>query len=250
MTPTISICMAAYNSEKSIDAAINSVINQSYKNWELIIVDDCSTDKTYAIISEYQKRDSRIKVFKNIHNIGSSGSRNRALDEAKGRFISFLDSDDELFPEFIESQLCFMSINNCHLCTASYIRKTQKSVTTFSVPKETNYKKCCKGNPMSCLTTVYDRDYFGEVRFDSRLLKSEDWDFWLNLLKTGCLCLGNTQVLGVYNIHSGSKNRNKVKLIKYNYYVLHRCQKIPFFKSLFFILCWAFYGLKKYKNVR
>lgn len=120
----------------------------------------------------------------------------------------------------------------------------------FFVPDEVDYKKALKGNSLSCLTTMYDKDAIGEVYFPEDINRPEDYIFWLNILKTGIIAKGNPQVLATYNIISGSKSSNKIKLIRYMHKVYHKTQGINWFKSWFYVIRLAFYGKKKYKNVR
>lgn len=242
--------MAAHNSSVFIEAAIKSVINQTYRQWELLICDDFSTDDTYKKAKSFAEKDNRIHVYKNTENLGTGGTRNVLLNHSIGRYITFLDSDDELSPEYIANQLDFIVGNNAAIVTSGYYRKTPKTNTEFIPPKAITYKICCKGNPLSCLTTLYDTEKTGMRLFDPSYKKSEDWVFWLNILKDGHVCLGNQNVLATYNINSGSKNRNKLSLIRYNFRVFHDSQQMNFFLSVFYVISWAFYGLKKYKGVK
>lgn len=108
MNDLVSIIMPSYNTAKYISAAIESILNQTYENWELIIVDDCSTDNTDEILTEYAKKDSRIRYYKNEKNSGAAVARNRALRQAKGKWVAFLDSDDLWEKDKLEKQICFM----------------------------------------------------------------------------------------------------------------------------------------------
>lgn len=248
--PIISIIMAAHNSSVYIGAAINSVLKQTYKHWELLICDDLSTDDTFKKAEEFSKTDFRIHVYRNEKNLGTGGTRNVLLRQAAGRYITFLDSDDALLPSYLSSQLEFIIQTKAALITSGYYRKTEKTNTPFVPPKETTYNLCCKGNPLSCLTTFYDSHQLGQRSFDPTYQKSEDWVFWLNILKEGHICIGNPNVLAIYNINKGSKNRNKLSLIRYNYRVFHQSQKMNFFVSVLHVIQWIVYGLKKYRAVR
>lgn len=247
--PAVTIITPAFNCKKTIAKTIKSVLLQTYSNWEWVIVDDCSTDDSYNLIKELIKNDSRIVLLKTSNNSGSAVARNIGLKHAKGRYITFLDSDDLLDSNYLECQLTFIKENG-PLISSGYRRKAQHTCTDFYVPDEVDYKKALKGNPLSCLTTMYDREIIGEVYFPEDIQKAEDYVFWLSMLKRGIIAKGNHQILATYNIVPGSKSFNKIKLIKHMYKVYHKTQGFNWFKSWFYVVRWAFYGKKKYKNVR
>ncbi len=244
----VSIITPSYRSKNFIFDTYKSVINQKCLTWEWIIVDDCSDDGSFEFIEHLVAGDSRIHVLKTDKNSGTSVARNIGLKFAKGRYITFLDSDDLLDENYLSNQLEFIQTNG-PLITSSYRRKAEHTCTDFIVPERIDYKLALKGNPMSCLTTMYDRTAIGEVYFPEDISKAEDYVFWLNILKKGFVAVGNKNVLATYIIHANSKSHNKWKLIKHMYYIYHKTQKINWLSSMFYVLRWAFYGLKKYKNV-
>lgn len=245
----ISIITPAYNCKRTIQETYKSVLSQTFSDWEWIIVDDCSTDGSFSFLKEMFDHDDRIVLLQTPKNGGTAAARNLGLKHAKGRYITFLDSDDLLDPNYLECQLEFIKTNG-PLISAGYRRQAKHTCTDFFVPNEVDYKKALKGNPLSCLTTMYDREVIGERFFPENLMKCEDYVFWLNILKDGYIAKGNRNVLATYIIREGSKSRNKIKLIKYMYRVYHKTQGINWFKSWFFVIRWAFYGKRKYKNVR
>lgn len=248
--PVVSVIMPCFNSSSFISKSILSMLSQTYKSWELIVCDDCSTDGTFTTVQYFSKLDSRIYIIKNDSNLGTSASRNNALRLSTGRFILFLDSDDELLPTFLEKQISFFTKTNAAIITSGYYRKASKTNTVFMPPLEIDYKMCCRGNPLSCLTTMYDTAKIGHPFFDTSFKKSEDWVFWLNILKKGFVCKCNQEVLAVYNIHDGSKNHKKLSLIRPNYAVFRKSQNMSVIVSCFYVVRWAFYGLRKYKHVK
>lgn len=247
--PKISIITPSFNSSLSIEETFKSILSQTFTDYEWIIVDDCSTDNSYSFIKELTKNYPNIKVFKCDKNSGTAVARNIGLKHASGRYITFLDSDDLLDPNYLECQLEFMKEHR-PLISAGYRRKAKHTCTDFFVPDEVDYKKALKGNPLSCLTTMYDRSVIGEVFFPEDIDRPEDYVFWLNILRKGIVAYGNPAVLATYNIMEGSKSSNKFKLIGYMHKVYHKTQGINWFKSWFYVIRWAFYGKKKYKNVR
>lgn len=247
--PLVSIITPAYNCRNTIKETYSSVLSQSFSDWEWIIVDDCSTDGSFDYLKELTKNDNRIRVIKAEKNGGTASARNIALRNAKGRYITFLDSDDILDSNYLQSQVEFIK-NNGPLISASYRRKAEHTCTEFHVPEEVDYKQDLKGNPLSCLTTMYDREIIGDLYFDESYNRHEDYVFWLTILKRGIVAKGNPEVLATYVIHANSKNSNKVKLVKSMYRVYHESQGFNWLKSWIYVFRYVLYSKNKYKNVK
>ena len=245
----VSIITPAYNCLKTIKSTFKSVLSQTYQNWEWIIVDDCSKDGSFEYLRELTKDDKRIRVFQNEKNGGTAVARNLALRNTNGKYITFLDSDDLLDSNYLEKQVEFIK-DHGPLISAGYRRKAEHTCTDFLVPEEVDYKKALKGNPLSCLTTMYDKDVVGELYFDESYNRHEDYVFWLAILKRGIVAKGNPQVLATYIIHPNSKNSNKSKLVKSMYRVYHKSQGFNWLKSLIYVFRYALYSRKKYKDVK
>ena len=218
MSELVSIIMPSYNTAKYIGESIDSVINQTHENWELIIVDDCSTDNTDEIVKPYLE-DSRIKYLKNEKNSGAAVSRNYALREAKGKWIAFLDSDDIWFPEKLEKQIDFMKNKKCSFSYTAYeqIDEASKSMNVYvsgpeRINKRQQYNFCWQG----CLTVMYDREKVGLIQIED-LKKNNDYAIWLKAIeKADCHLLN--ECLAKYRIRTGSISRHsKLKLIKHHY---------------------------------
>lgn len=247
--PIVSIITPAYNSKITIKETYYSVLSQLFSGWEWIIVDDCSNDGSFEYIKELTNKDKRITVLQTPKNGGSAVARNIGLKHATGRYITFLDSDDLLDPNYLECQLEFIK-DNGPLISGGYRRQAEHTCTDFYVPKETDYKKALKGNPLSCLTTMYDRSVIGDLYFDETYNRHEDYIFWLTILKRGIVAKGNHNVLATYVIHSNSKNSNKSKLVKSMYRVYHESQGFNWFKSWLYVFGYALYSKKKYRGVK
>ena len=245
----VSIITPAFNCASTIKGTFDSVLSQTYENWEWIIVDDCSSDGSFQFIQDLVKDDNRIRVLQLAENSGPASARNAGLRHANGRYITFLDSDDALDPNYLECQLEFIK-DNGPLVSAGYRRKAEHTCTEFHVPDVADYKTILKGNPLSCLTTMYDRSVIGDVFFPESFDKAEDYSFWLDILKTGVIARGNPRVLATYNIVKGSRSSNKLCLVKRMYRVYRETQGIGRIKSWYYVFCWAIYGVKKYRNVR
>ena len=248
-SPVVSIITPAYNCGKYIEATIKSVLDQSFIDWEMIIVDDFSSDNTVEVVERYSKQDKRIILLKQERNLGCAKARNKGLKEAKGRYITFLDGDDLLDPNYLKFQLKFIK-DNGPIVTASYRRLAPNSLSEFIVPDESTYKKTLKGCALSCLTTMYDREVLGDRFFNEEMRKNEDFAFWLGILKEGYVAKGNKEVLATYRILKTSKSHNKIKFIKHMWYVYRKIEKLNVFYSFHCLVHWAFYGLKKYKTVK
>ena len=247
-TSLISIITPLYNAEHYLKNTFASVLNQTYKNWEWIIVDDCSTDGSLEVARELAN-DDRIKVLSLDVNSGAAKARNKGLDAAKGDYIVFLDSDDELDDNFLELQLEFIKEHG-PIITAGYRRRTSNSVSAFIPPYETTYKSIIKGNPLSCLTTMYDFKLFHDHRFKEDLNKHEDFLFWIDMLKQGYKAYGNKEVIATYNLHEGSKNISKKKLVKPMYNLYRKELGFGIFKSSYYLLSIILYSKKKYKTAK
>ena len=194
----VSIVTPMYNGEKYVEQTIISVISQTYKNWEMIIVDDGSKDNGPAIVEKYICADNRIKLLRQS-NAGSSAARNNGLRCAQGRFVCFLDSDDFWEPNFLEEQLNFIKERNAVIVFASYKRINadgEEILSPFIVPDKVDYWGLLKTCSISCLTAMYDRKKTGDVYFNEAMgSMRDDFVFWLSILKKGGYAYGNKAVL-------------------------------------------------------
>ena len=218
MSGLVSIIMPSYNTGRFIKETIESVLAQTYSDWELIIVDDCSTDNTDEVVGEFLS-DERIRYIKNDTNSGAAVSRNRALREAKGKWIAFLDSDDLWEPEKLEKQIAFMRDNDYHFSYTNYTEIDEESkplgrrVTgPWRISKLGMYSYCWMG----CLTVMYDAETVGLVQI-ADIKKNNDYAMWLKVCKKAkCYLLDET--LARYRKRSGSiSNHGYTKLIKWHY---------------------------------
>ena len=243
-----SIITPAYNCEKWFKETFESVLKQSFKDFEWIIIDDCSTDNSYELISDLIKEHSNFKLLQCEKNSGSAVARNIGLKNASGKYVTFLDSDDLLDPNYLEEQVKFIK-DNGPIITAGYRRMAENTTTNFVPRKSITYKQLLTGNDCSCLTTMYDREVVGDILFPEDLQRHEDFIFWLNILNKGYIVKGNDKILATYRIISGSKNSNKAKLLKPLFNVYHKALKLNLIKSCWYLLKYVLYSRKKYRNV-
>ena len=246
MNELVSIITPCYNSEKFLDECISSVLNQTYKNWEMLIVDDNSSDNSCSLINSYSKRDDRIKPLFLNENLGPAMARNNAITNAKGKYIAFLDSDDIWLPEKLEVQINFMKKNNCSFVFSSYsvISDDEKPKYTISVPETITYKRYLKNTIIGCLTVMLDKEKFKNIKMPN-LRSSHDMATWLNLLKECGCAYGIQQKLAIYRDHKSSNTSNKFKAAYDVWNVYREHEKLNLLYSIYNFVIYAINALKK-----
>lgn len=229
MSELVSIITPSYNTAKFIGDTINCVLAQTYTNWEMIIVDDCSSDNTDEIVASYH--DNRIIYIKNKKNSGAALSRNKALRKAKGKWIAFLDSDDLWTPDKLEKQIRFMKQNGCHFSYTNYTEideDGQSLQTLWTGPKKISKVGMLTFNYMGCLTVMYDRKYVGLVQIPD-LKKRNDYALWIKVSKK-CPAYLLNENLAKYRIRkSGSvmdRSKSPLSRMKYNYELFRKSEKM------------------------
>lgn len=249
MSPVVSIVTPLYNSIQFVEDTANSILSQSFTDFEWIVVDGYSTDGSYEFIAKLAEEDPRIILLRQKNRSGGAGAaRKEALDVAKGEYVSFLDADDMYDPNFLEKQLEFIKDHGPFVCSA-YRRLANGELTDFVPPATMTHDSIMGGNPIGTLTAMFDRRVYPDARFPENNI-CEDLAFWLQLLrKEGVVCHGNPEVLATYRIHPGSLSSNKLKRIKYMWYI-YKQEKVNFFKRFYYLFKWAMHGLKKYKGVK
>lgn len=236
----VSIIMPAYNCEDYIGLALNSVINQTYNNWELIVVDDCSTDQTSIIISKYVKKSSRIKYFKLDKNSGAAVARNKAIGIASGKYLAFLDSDDLWVSEKLSKQIAFMEKNDYGFTCTSYTKINEKGEylnRTIVASPERDYEgilKTCPGNS----TVIYNAEKLGKVIIPD-IKKRNDYVMWLQVIKKEKVLYGISEPLGSHRIRDEGISSNKKKLVGYHWEVYRKIESLSLLKSSYLIVYWV-----------
>lgn len=239
MKTEVSIITPSYNSKNYISRTIESVLKQSFKYWELIIVDDCSSDGTASLIREYCVLDSRIKLFETEINLGAAKVRNIGINKAIGRYIAFLDSDDFWDSTKLEKQISFMKKNNFTFTFTQYFEFDDVTdrvyIKVVSPPRVTYNMLLRNGGYMGCLTVIYDTQKFGKM-YMPNLRKRQDWALWLIMLKNIDCAYGLQEPLAYYRKGNQSISKKKYKLVKYNFLVYRRVLKMSFIESSYRIL--------------
>lgn len=244
----VSIITPSYNCAQFISETIDSILNQTYQNWELLITDDCSTDETCRIIEEYVSKDKRIKLFKLGKNSGAGIARNNSIKEATGRFIAFCDSDDRWKAEKLQLQLDFMHEKAIDVCYSSYLTCDEYGNNTGIVicPYKVGYKDILFDDSIGCLTCIYDAEKIGKIYMPA-IRKRQDWAMKILLLKKSRSALGIKDTLAYYRVRTGSLSNNKINLVKYNVKVYKDVLKmsLPVAWLFFLFVFMPHYFLKK-----
>lgn len=247
INPLVSVVMPAYNAEKYIDQAISSVISQTYTKWELLIIDDCSTDGTAKIAECFASQDSRIRLLRNSQNMGVARSRNRGLDIAKGEWIALLDSDDAWREMKLEKQLTVAERTNADIvyCSYSMMDETSAHLFDYIVPETTSYDALLKENTIGCSTALIRRSALQQHRFSTEYYH-EDYVLWLELLKSAHTAAASREILSDYRIVRDSRSNDKLKSAKNRWLIYRKTEKLPFLKSVLAFAAYAVNGIRKY----
>ena len=243
----VSIITPSYNSEKYLKDCILSVLNQTLTSWEMLIVDDASTDNSRTVIEPYLKKDKRIKAFFLEKNIGPAMARNYAINKASGRYIAFLDSDDMWLPHKLEVQLDFMKLNNYSFVFSSYqviSENNSNIINEIVVPNKISYNQYLKNTIIGCLTVMIDKNSYGELQMPD-LRSSHDMALWLDLLREGEFAFGIEQPLAKYRLVKSSNTNNKFNAIYDVWKVYRNYEGFSFFYSLYNFVFYLFNAIKK-----
>jgi len=246
----VSIITPNYNSESFVRQTIDSVRSQTHTDWEMIIVDDVSSDKSTQIIEEYMQKDKRIKLIRLKNNSGPAQARNRAIKEAKGRYIAFLDSDDYWHKDKLTKQLKFMQDHHCELSFTAYEsidELTGETIKKIAVPLRIDYKTLLKQNIMGCLTVMYDTQKLGKVMMPD-IIKRQDYALWLKLLKQVPHAYGLDEPLAYYRVRNFSVSSNKIIASKYHWRVLRDIERLPLYKAIYYFGWYTYKSIMKYKK--
>lgn len=237
----VSIVMPLYNAAPFFEKSIASVLKQTYKNWELIIVDDCSTDGSGEQALEFSKLDSRVLYFRNAVNCGVATSRNVALDNASGRFVAFLDSDDQWEEDKLEQQVDF-AVRNCSVITYCAYRRINESGKELGVvrPKaRVFYNDMLFRNHIGNLTAMYDKFRLPSLRF--KKVGHEDYIFWIEAIAQAgsAELVPNDTPLAKYLVRRASLSGNKIKAARWQWENYRRNLGFGFVQSTFYFVCYA-----------
>lgn len=250
MNPLVSIITPSYNSAKFIAETIQSVQNQTHQNWEMIIVDDGSSDETESVVLSIIQNDNRIQFHKLSQNSGPAVARNTGIEKASGDYMTFIDADDIWFPTFIENNIKTIQKTGIPFVFSSYRRANEQLEFVYSdfiVPNKVSYTDILKSNSISCLTAFLDIKKLGK-KYMPLIRKRQDMGLWLNYLKVIPFAHGIQETQAIYRIRENSLSRKKSDLIKYQWQFYREVEKLNVFESSYYMLHWMYRGFMKYRS--
>ncbi len=242
----VSIIIPVYNAEKFISKTIDSVLSQTYENWEILIMNDKSTDNSYNIIQEYARRDSRIRLVNTEKNMGVVRGRNFLTDMAEGEYIAFLDADDYWHKDKLKKQISFMKEGDISISCTEYTRITEKGepINEIKIKREITYRDLLKNNYMGCLTVVYDVGKLGKRYFKERN-KNEDYVLWLEIVKETGKIYGLKENLAFYRVLDNSRSSNKSDAAKVRWEIYRKVENLSLLQSVYYFIHYVIAALKK-----
>lgn len=246
--PLVSVIMPCYNMEKYLPATIASVRGQTFPGWELIIVDDVSTDKTQAVLQDYGDQDPRIRWMVQGEHAGIASARNRAIQMAQGRFLAFLDADDLWHPEKLERQLAFMQERDVAFSYSSYDcvdEEGRQLNKTVKAAEDMDYEAYLRNTIIGCSTVMIDTQKVGSVVVPD-FRTSEDTATWLDVLRKGFIAYAIEEPLVSYRIRRKSASSNKLKAAADLWKVYRQHESMSFFKAVACFSSYAFHAIKKH----
>ena len=250
MNELVSIITPTYHSVAFITETVASVQAQTHSNWELLLIDDCSQDGTYALLQELAAQDARIRVFRNATNQGAAVTRNVGITEAKGRYLAFLDADDCWLPEFLSRMIAFSQANNYPFVFSSYERMDELGNRLYPdiiAPEKINYRTLLKANKIGCLTAFLDLELAGKKQMPL-IRKRQDMGLWLAYLKEIPYAYSIAEPLAKYRVHTQSLSSNKRQLIQYQWELYRQVEQLSVIESTYYMLQWMVRGYLKYRN--
>ena len=250
-SPLVSVIMPAYNAEPYIEETIRSVLNQTVRDLELIVIDDTSVDRTRDIILAIAQEDHRVRPFFNESNLGVAKTRNRGLELCHGRYVALLDSDDYWKPWMLERMIARAEQTGADIIYCSYALVDEagnKVCNDFIVPPETTFRESIVRSVITCSTVLVTGELAKKNRFPTDMYH-EDIAMWFKILKDGALACGVAEVLAAYRQHSGSRSSDKLVSAcrRWPIYRKHLQMSVP--ETISVMVRYAFYGLKKFRRI-
>jgi teichuronic acid biosynthesis glycosyltransferase TuaG len=246
--PLVSIITPSWNVERLIGETIESVQAQTLGDWELLIADDCSTDNTAAVIESYAAKDPRVKLIRQPRNGGPALARQAAIEQARGRFLAFLDSDDLWLPAKLERQITFAREHRAALSYTAFRRTNENGSVTgrlIAVPASLSYDQLLKNTSIATLTALVDRDISGPIA-----MKNEGYDdfcLWLSILKPGHLAWGLNEDLARYRVRGVSVSSRPMRSAGWVWHIYRNVERLSLLKSAW---CFAHWGARAWLKRR
>ncbi len=250
--PLVSVIMPAYNAEQFVEEAINSVIFQTLTDWELLVIDDCSTDHTRQIVAELAKKDSRIRLLVNEANMRVAKTRNKGLSVCRGEYVALLDSDDCYKPTMLQKMVERAQATKADIIYCSYElidEQGEKVCNDFIVPEQTDFEHSLVRSVISCSSVLMTRELAKNNQFPTDMYH-EDIALWFRLLRDGATACGVTEVLASYRQRANSKTANKLTSAVRRWSIYRKCLNLPVYQCLGYMARYAYYGMIKYKRIK
>lgn len=244
----VSVIIPVYNAEDFIGKTLDSVLNQTYKNFEIVLVDDCSKDNSQQIIKKYQASHSEIVYFRQSTNQGAGAARNKALELASGQYVAFLDSDDLWLPEKTEKQIKLMKEKKSPFSYAAIEMMNEEGNTIKgkrNLRETCDYKYLLHNTIIATSSVIVDRAVLGDFRMPLRR-GGQDYATWLSLLRGGAVACGINETLVRYRVGNNSLSSNKFKSIKQVWEIQTQDEKINKVSAAFHVFCFCVNAAKKY----
>lgn len=250
MCDLVSIIVPVYNVENFIVDTMDSVSAQTYRNWELLLVEDCSSDSTVTLIQQYMEKaeDPRIRLIRQPSNMGAARARNRGLKEAKGRYISYLDADDLWEPAKLERELAFMKEKDAVFVFTGYEFADQAGRGTgkiVHVPEQLTYKQALSNTTIFTTTVMFDLKKLPREQLEMPVMKSEDTALWFRVLRSGITAYGLDENLVKYRRAGKSLSSNKLEAIRRIWNLYRRAEEMSVISSAWHLCFWALRAVKR-----
>ena len=245
----VSIITPVFNVVELVGITIGSVLSQTYDDWELLLVDDVSTDDSWNVIQSYAEKDRRIKTWRLAHNSGAAKARNFAIEQASGRFIAFLDHDDIWLPHKLQKQVEFSLTKSAAITHTDYEyidALGNRTGRIIKAHKILTYQKMLEFNYIGCLTAMYDTEKVGGKVFMPEILKRQDYALWLKIMRNGHCGYGLNETLALYRTGRKSLSSNKFDSAKYNFVLLTEIEGLSKLKAAYYFVKYSILGMKKY----
>ena len=246
--PLVSIIIPTYNAEKYLEKMLNSIFEQTYTEWEIILIDDVSTDDTKKLVEKVTYRRN-IRIVQSSDKLYTPGARNKGITLSKGKYIAFLDADDLWHKDKLMKQIVFLNKNNNTILSFTGVNKINsegENLGELSVPEEISYKELLRGNKICCSSVIINRELLGDFEFNEEIRIVEDYALWLKILReSGSSALGINEPLTYYRIHDKAKTSNKLISAFDTWKVLRKSENLSIIKSIIPFFFYVKEGFRK-----
>lgn len=246
--PLVSIIVPTYNAEKYIEKTLNSVFEQTYTNWEIILIDDVSTDNTRNIVEKYTYKKN-VRFVQSTQKLYTPGARNKGIELSIGKYIAFLDADDFWHKNKLKKQIAFLESNNNIIISFTGVEKVNsegKQLGELIIPKKITYVELLKGNKICCSSVIINQELLGNFKFNEEIKIVEDYALWLKILReSGSIASGINEPLTYYRVHNEAKTSNKLVSAFDTWKVLRKSENLSIIQSIIPFFFYAKDGLRK-----